>query len=284
MRVVAMIKSHSASRVPLSVDEDERLPATETPGAPRQLRLLKPSERRGAESVPVAPSDHILHEGNVLKRGAIFPAFKERYFRLCEDKLLYSRSESALPIGRLTIGQGLSATSGGGLHHGNGMDEKGLFLFSIRDSHHRHMYCACTSEAVRDEWVHQISVAAERHRNLACVAELQQEDESQEMEQGAGGVRSDGPIHHARAWFFPELPWGAPPSWQLAGSPQTCWLLPWEIATSMACVYVGLKVPYASFMDNVKVKICLAFARGSKKRLNYQVNLSRSRNLTSFPE
>ena len=196
-------------------------------------------------------SDEVLFEGTVHKRGQIFHHFNARYFKLYEDKLVYARTAPGLALGCVILGKDLIVKSGEGLHNGTGKDEEGLFLFSIRDSSYRSMYCACDTAAERDEWVERLQAATARCSENARLAELLHEDESQALEQGAGGVKVDEQ-QRARAWFFPELPWGAPPSWQLAGSPQTQWLLPWEIVTSLACIYVGLKVPYASFMDNVK--------------------------------
>jgi hypothetical protein len=196
-------------------------------------------------------SDEVLFEGVVHKRGQIFQHFHERYFKLCKDKLVYARTTTGLTLGSVVLGKDLTITKDDGLYDGRGKDEEGLFLFSIRDASYRSMYCACDTAAERDEWVEKLRAATALCSENARIAELLHEDESQALEQGAGEVKIDDK-QRARAWFFPELPWGAPPSWQLAGSPQTEWLLPWEIATSLACIYVGVKVPYASFMDNVK--------------------------------
>ena len=54
-----------------------------------------------------------------------------------------------------------------------------------------------------------------------------------------------------RARVFPDLPWGAPPSWGQSGKP-TKWLIYWEFLTSALCLYVGIKVPYESGFDSVK--------------------------------
>ena len=51
-----------------------------------------------------------------------------------------------------------------------------------------------------------------------------------------------------RACIFPDLPWGAPPSWGKA----TKWLTYWELLTGLLCLYVGLKVPYEAGFDQVK--------------------------------
>lgn len=144
----------------------------------------------------------------------------------------------------ISSGEGLPAKS---------KDEEGLFLFSVRDQAHRIMHCAVRDEAARDEWVRLLQAAAQKCSHDAEVAELLHEDESRQVDDSAGyGSGKVGEHEYARAWFFPELPWGAPPSWQLTGNPQTSWLLPWDILTAFACIYVGLTVPYTSFVDNVK--------------------------------
>ena len=153
-----------------------------------------------------------------------------------------------MPVGRLTLGHGLTVTCGEGLQS-EPKDEDGLFLFSIRDSAHRVMFCAVHDEAARDEWVRVLQAAAQKNLDSDCVAELTHEDESRHVEHTAGGDDRDD-AEYLRAWFYPELPWGAPPSWQLLGKPETKWLLPWDILTSMACIYVGLKVPYTRFLEH----------------------------------
>jgi len=54
------------------------------------------------------------------------------------------------------------------------------------------------------------------------------------------------------ACFYPELPWGSPPAWKESGHPTTTWLVSWELVTCLAVVWVGLSLPYASFLDGSK--------------------------------
>ncbi len=47
-------------------------------------------------------------------------------------------------------------------------------------------------------------------------------------------------VKENRAWFYPDLPWGAPPSSSDGVNRQpTPWLLYWEIVTCIACLYIG---------------------------------------------
>jgi hypothetical protein len=68
-------------------------------------------------------------------------------------------------------------------------------------------------------------------------------------------------ILSSKAWFYPELPWGAPPSWDEGQTRRRClphrggknFLMQWELLTCFACFYVGLKVPYVIGYDSVKL-------------------------------
>jgi len=64
----------------------------------------------------------------------------------------------------------------------------------------------------------------------------------------------------SKAWFYPELPWGAPPSWDEGKPRSRClphkgknFLMQWELLTCFACFYVGIKVPYVIGYDSVKL-------------------------------
>ena len=46
-----------------------------------------------------------------------------------------------------------------------------------------------------------------------------------------------------RAWFYPDLPWGAPPNWK-ENQPGRRFLVLWELLTMMGCIYVAVTVPY----------------------------------------
>jgi hypothetical protein len=58
----------------------------------------------------------------------------------------------------------------------------------------------------------------------------------------------------SKAFLYPELPWGAPPTWQTTGRAQSGkeFLMYWEFLTCFACFYVGIKVPYAIGIDAQK--------------------------------
>ena len=56
----------------------------------------------------------------------------------------------------------------------------------------------------------------------------------------------------ASAWVYPELPWGAPPSWERRGKFGGVFLVYWEMLTCIACVYVAITVPYIVGIDEVK--------------------------------
>ena len=55
-----------------------------------------------------------------------------------------------------------------------------------------------------------------------------------------------------RALFYPELPWGAPPSWEETEWRGQAFLMYWELLSTAACFYVGFKVPYVTGVDEVK--------------------------------
>jgi len=59
-------------------------------------------------------------------------------------------------------------------------------------------------------------------------------------------------VHAGFACFYPELPWGSPPAWKESGNPTTTWLVSWEGLTGLACIWVGVSLPYASFIDGAK--------------------------------
>lgn len=225
--------------------------STSRPGGLATAKV-RPEAQHHTSGITEDSAGPVLHEGTLLKRGLVFSGYQERFFKLYPDVLVYAKTcQPFLPIGKITFGQGLEVQSGGG--NDGKADEARLFSFSIRDASHRSMYCACASAVVRDVWVRELQAACERSSEELHFSELLHEDESRAVDESAGGATSKRKhSEHGRAWFYPELPWGAPPSWQLLGSPQTKWLLPWEICTSCAVVYVGLKVPYTSFIDNVK--------------------------------
>ena len=52
--------------------------------------------------------------------------------------------------------------------------------------------------------------------------------------------------------MYPELPWGAPPSWNRQGKIGGVFLVYWEMLTCLACVYVAITVPYIVGIDEVK--------------------------------
>ena len=53
-----------------------------------------------------------------------------------------------------------------------------------------------------------------------------------------------------RAWFYPELPWGAPPGWQKVPLPGKTFLMYWDVILFFACIYVSIMVPYlVGFVD-----------------------------------
>ena len=54
------------------------------------------------------------------------------------------------------------------------------------------------------------------------------------------------------AWIYPELPWGAPPSWSRSGKIGGTFLIYWELCTCCACVYVALTIPYIAGIDEAK--------------------------------
>ena len=56
------------------------------------------------------------------------------------------------------------------------------------------------------------------------------------------------------ACFYPELPWGAPPSWKESGHTTTSWLVTWEFITGCACFWVAFSLPYSFCIDGVKLK------------------------------
>ena len=60
----------------------------------------------------------------------------------------------------------------------------------------------------------------------------------------------------ASAWVYPELPWGAPPSWERHGKFGGVFLVYWEMLTCIACVYVAITVPYIVGIDEVKGELC----------------------------
>jgi hypothetical protein len=80
-------------------------------------------------------------------------------------------------------------------------------------------------------------------------------DQATAQQQGQKAILST-----RKAWFYPGLPWGAPPSWD-EGQPRIrClphrgknFLLQWELLNCFACFYVGLKVPYVIVYDSVKL-------------------------------
>jgi hypothetical protein len=59
-------------------------------------------------------------------------------------------------------------------------------------------------------------------------------------------------LRNGYACFYPELPWGSPPAWKESGHPTTTWLVTWEAITCVACIWVALSLPYASFIDGAK--------------------------------
>jgi hypothetical protein len=56
----------------------------------------------------------------------------------------------------------------------------------------------------------------------------------------------------SRAWVYPELPWGAPPSWSKQPQFGGTFLVYWELLTCLACVYVAITVPYIAGIDEAK--------------------------------
>ena len=52
------------------------------------------------------------------------------------------------------------------------------------------------------------------------------------------------PVRPAGSWYilYPELPWGAPPSWEAHRFRGQTFLINWEIITTIACFYIGIKV------------------------------------------
>jgi hypothetical protein len=46
----------------------------------------------------------------------------------------------------------------------------------------------------------------------------------------------------SRLVLYPELPWGAPPSWEDKDFRGRTFLMYWELITCLACFYVGIKV------------------------------------------
>lgn len=47
------------------------------------------------------------------------------------------------------------------------------------------------------------------------------------------------------AWFYPDVPWGAPPSWDKRTKGKM-FLRVWDVITFIACIYVAIMVPYIS--------------------------------------
>jgi len=47
-----------------------------------------------------------------------------------------------------------------------------------------------------------------------------------------------------RTWFYPELPWGAPPNWRDKAGHGRTFLNCWEIWTFLCCIYVAGMVPW----------------------------------------
>ena len=47
-----------------------------------------------------------------------------------------------------------------------------------------------------------------------------------------------------RAWFYPELPWGAPPNWRDKSGYGRTFLTVWELWTFCCCIYVAGMVPW----------------------------------------
>jgi hypothetical protein len=64
----------------------------------------------------------------------------------------------------------------------------------------------------------------------------------------ASYARSDGLLRRPR---YPELPWGAPPSWQIPEMRGAKFMQVWEMLSFLACLYVSATVPWlVAFSDD----------------------------------
>ncbi len=48
----------------------------------------------------------------------------------------------------------------------------------------------------------------------------------------------------AKAWLYPELPWGAPPGWANKNQRGKTFLRVWDVVTFLGCIHVAISVPY----------------------------------------
>ena len=81
-----------------------------------------------------------------------------------------------------------------------------------------------------------------------------------------GASAAEGRRSSGHAWFYPELPWGAPPSWQ-AKHKVTWYLTYWEVFMSFLCLYVGIVLPLRVGIDEVKPSEARAYHRCSLAEL-----------------
>uniref|UniRef100_A0A7S4PDA0 Cyclic nucleotide-binding domain-containing protein n=1 Tax=Guillardia theta TaxID=55529 RepID=A0A7S4PDA0_GUITH len=83
-------------------------------------------------------------------------------------------------------------------------------------------------------------------------------DEKSEEEEGSEQQRAGC---YQKAWIYPELPWGAPPSWNENHLFSSKFLAIWECLTCMACLYIAFIVPYLAGFDDHKAEQYALFKR-----------------------